>query len=69
MKQNTPDGALYRNSGIWWMFHSDSSIVIDKHDRHIAVAISEHPHWGTGLVRIIQAVDNAVESLHEPAPR
>jgi beta-lactamase class A len=69
LKQDNPDAELYRKSGTWRVFHSDSSIVIDKHYRYIAVAIGEHPQWGAGLVRIIQAVDNAVESLHVPAPK
>jgi beta-lactamase class A len=69
LKQDNPDAELYRKSGTWRVFHSDSSIVIDKHDRCIAVAIGEHPQWGAGLVRIIQAVDNAVKSLHVPAPK
>jgi len=53
------------------VFQSDSSIVIDKHDRYIAVAIGDHPQCGggAGLVRIIQAVGNAVESLHMPTPK
>jgi len=69
LKQDNPDAVLYRKSGTWRVFQSDSSIVIDKHDRYIAVAIGDHPQWGTGLMRIIQAVGNAVESLHVPTPK
>ena len=69
LKQDNPDAALYRKSGTWRVFHSDSSIVIDKHYRYIAVAIGEHPQWGAGLVRIVQAVDEVVERLHVPTPK
>jgi beta-lactamase class A len=69
LRQDNPDAVLYRKSGTWRVFHSDSSIVIDKHDRCIAAAIGGHPQLGMGLVRIIQAVGNAVESLPMPTPK
>jgi beta-lactamase class A len=53
LKQDNPDAELYRKSGTWRVFHSDSSILTEKRYRYVTVAIGEHPQWGAVLVRII----------------
>ena len=61
MKQTNPDARMYRKSGTWRHFHSDSSIVETVHNRYIVVVVGEHPEGADDLVRFIRAVDAAMQ--------
>jgi len=67
LKQENPNARVFRKSGTWREFHADSGVVVDdaRGFGYIIVAIAEHPHGADGLVRLAEAVDKAVRSLHE----
>ncbi len=67
LKQENPDARVFRKSGTWRDFHADSGVVVDDESgyAYIIVAIAEHPHGADGLLRLAEAVDRAVKSLHE----
>jgi len=49
---------IYRKSGTWRNFHSDSGVFVRENLTYIAVAIDQHPAAGRGLVTGIQIVDD-----------
>lgn len=55
-----PGAKIYRKSGSWRQWHSDSALV--EHDGHtyIAVGLVEHPEGGRWLSRLIVAMDKLV---------
>ena len=55
-----PDAKIYRKSGSWRQWHSDSALV--EHDGHtyIAVGLVEHPEGGNWLARLIVPMDELV---------
>lgn len=60
-----PGAKIYRKSGSWRQWHSDSALV--EHDGHtyIAVGLVEHPEGGRWLSRLILPMDELV--VGEPA--
>lgn len=61
--KDRPPAQIYRKSGTWKHFHSDSGIIVrDKH-KYIIVALTEHPSGADDLSRLIVAVDNMMERL------
>ncbi len=54
------DAALYRKSGTWRDFHSDSALVVhpDRKPRYIVVGIGRGPGRGQKLVSLIRTVDD-----------
>ena len=52
-----PDATLYRKSGSWRTYHSDSALVEDVDRTYIAVALINHPDGGKWLIEIAKALD------------
>ena len=69
MAQLDPDARIYRKSGTWRAWHSDSAIIERDQHRYIAVALAESPQGGEWLTRIISAMDDVVFSAPQPAVR
>lgn len=66
LKQDNPDARVYRKSGTWRQFHSDSGVIVDDEAgyRYILVALADHPQGAEGLARLAGAVDEAVKRMH-----
>ncbi len=52
-----PDATLYRKSGSWRTYHSDSALVEDVDRTYIAVALINHADGGKWLIQIAKALD------------
>jgi beta-lactamase class A len=63
MKQKKPEADIYRKSGSWRNFHADSGIMTLKDKEYILVALVEHPQGGEGLVELIVAVDDLMDTM------
>lgn len=50
LDQIAPNAELYRKSGSWRSFHSDSVLVWGPNRRYILVALTEHPD-GEQIIR------------------
>jgi len=62
-----PEAQLYRKSGTWAQWHSDSAIVEHGGRKYIAVALAESPEGGLWMREIIVALDRLV--LEGPTTR
>jgi beta-lactamase class A len=62
-----PEARLYRKSGSWAQWHSDSALVEHDGRKYIAVALSESPLGGQWMREIIVALDQLI--LEGPATR
>lgn len=62
-----PDARLYRKSGTWAQWHSDSALVEHAGHRYIAVALAESSRGGQWMRDIIVALDELV--VGAPATR
>ncbi len=60
LKQVHPDSRIYRKSGTWKQYHSDSAIVEHDGRRYIAVALAKSPHGDRWLTDLIVALDKLV---------
>lgn len=78
LKSVHPDSQLFRKSGTWQEFHSDSAIVEHDGRRYIAVALAHSPDGGRWLSTLITAMDELIRhsapvasetTSTEPAPR
>lgn len=56
---------LYRKSGTWRQFHSDSALVEGPDRRYVLVGIAEDEHGGDWLSTLAVPVDDLIESRHE----
>ena len=65
LKTAHPDSKIFRKSGTWQDFHSDSAIVEHEGRRYIAVALSQSPQGGRWLSELITAMDDLIR---HPAP-
>jgi len=61
MQQINPRAALFRKSGSWRTYHSDSALVEDRGRKYIAVALSNDAAGGKWLGQIITALDGLIE--------
>ena len=61
--KNRPSAQIYRKSGTWKHFHSDSGIIVRDEHKYIVVALTEHPRGAEDLIRLIIAVDDMMERL------
>jgi beta-lactamase class A len=57
------DSHIYRKSGTWKQYHSDSAIIEHGGHRYIAVALAKSPLGGKWLSDLIVAMD---ELIHKP---
>ena len=55
---------LYRKSGTWQQFHSDSALVEGPNRRYVLVGLADQAEGGEWLVRIAAPVDDLVDSRH-----
>ncbi|MBF0588343.1 MAG: serine hydrolase [Magnetococcales bacterium] len=55
-----PTAKVYRKSGSWRQFHSDSAIIEHGDMRYIAVALAETPGGGKLLTRLIMGMNKMV---------
>lgn len=53
-----PDTRIYRKSGTWRQFHSDSALVEGRRRRYIIVGIAEAPRGGDWLEKMAAALDD-----------
>lgn len=60
LEQHRPGSKIFRKSGSWNDFHSDSAIVERNGTRYIAVALTKHPNGGEWLDRLIVSLDDIV---------
>jgi len=63
IKQKKAEADIYRKSGSWRAFHADSGVITKKDREYIIVALVEHPQGGEGLVELIVAVDNLMDTM------
>lgn len=55
-----PEARLYRKSGTWAEWHSDSAIVEHGGRKYIAVALAESPEGGLWMRELIVALDRLI---------
>lgn len=60
LHQHRPGSSIYRKSGSWKYFHSDSAIVERDGRRYIAVAWAVDPNGDEWLSRLIVALDDII---------
>jgi beta-lactamase class A len=60
LKSIHPDSRIYRKSGTWRQYHSDSAIIEHDGRRYIAVALAKSPQGGKWLSDLIVAMDKLV---------
>jgi beta-lactamase class A len=60
LKTVQPDSEIYRKSGTWGPYHSDSAIIEHDGRRYIAVALAKSRHGEQWLQKIIVALDEVV---------
>ena len=60
LKEIQPDSEIYRKSGTWGPYHSDSAIVEHDGRRYIAVALAKSIHGERWLQKLIVALDDII---------
>lgn len=60
LKSIQPDSEIYRKSGTWGPYHSDSAIVEHHGRRYIAVALAKSRHGEQWLQKLIVALDDII---------
>jgi beta-lactamase class A len=60
LKEVQPDSEIYRKSGTWGPYHSDSAIVEHDGRRYIAVALAKSRHGEQWLQKLIVALDELI---------
>jgi beta-lactamase class A len=60
LKSVHPDSRIYRKSGTWKQYHSDSAIIEHDGRRYIAVALAKSPLGGKWLSDLIVALDDLI---------
>jgi beta-lactamase class A len=60
LKEVQPDSEIYRKSGTWGPYHSDSAIVEHDGRRYIAVALAKSHHGEQWLQKLIVALDELI---------
>ena len=65
LKAENPTADIYRKSGTWRNYHSDSAIIESANGhQYIAVALSHTPNGSDVLVEVIKYLDRIVEEYH-----
>ncbi|MEM9057907.1 MAG: serine hydrolase, partial [Pseudomonadota bacterium] len=60
MAKVDPDARLYRKSGTWRTYHSDSAIIEHDDKRYILVALANDANGGKWLEKIVVEMDRLV---------
>ncbi len=66
LEQAHPGAQIYRKSGTWRTYHSDSAIVERDGRRYIAVGLADDPRGGDWMRKLIVAMDDIVFSRESP---
>jgi beta-lactamase class A len=64
-----PGSDIYRKSGTWRDYHSDSALVERDGRRYIAVALAKDPQGGEWLSRLIVSLDDLIFQCPPSPPR
>ncbi len=65
LKSENPTAEIFRKSGTWRNYHSDSAIVESENGhKYIAVALSNTPNGGVILEQMIKHLDRIIEKYH-----
>jgi len=60
LNAHRPGSTIYRKSGTWRTYHSDSAVIERDGRRYIAVAMANHPSGSRWLSQVIVAMDDIV---------
>ena len=60
LKKVHPDSKIFRKSGTWKSYHSDSAIIEHDGRRYIAVAMANSAQGGKWLSNLIVSMDNLI---------
>ena len=60
LESKHPDSRIFRKSGTWKQYHSDSAIIEHDGRRYIAVALAKSPLGGQWLSDLIVAMDDLI---------
>lgn len=60
LKQIDPKAKIYRKSGTWRTYHSDSAIVERDGKQYIVVALANDPNGGQWMEQIVMAMDRII---------
>ncbi len=61
-----PEARIYRKSGTWRQYHSDSALIEHGDRRYIAVGLANDPKGGQWLSDLIGALDDLICATPEP---
>jgi len=65
LKSENPSAEIFRKSGTWRNYHSDSAIIESENGhQYIAVALSNTPNGSKVLVQVIKYLDRIIEQYH-----
>jgi beta-lactamase class A len=67
--ESKPDIRIYRKSGTWRQFHSDSALVEGRRRRYILVGIAEDPRGGEWLEKMAAPLSDLVDPPSPSAAR
>jgi beta-lactamase class A len=67
--ESKPDTRIYRKSGTWRQFHSDSALVEGRRRRYILVGIAEDPRGGEWLEKMAAPLSDLVDPPSPSAAR
>ena len=62
--ESRPEVRLFRKSGTWRQFHSDSALVEGPNRRYVLVGLADQEEGGEWLVRLALPVDDLIDSRH-----
>jgi beta-lactamase class A len=65
--ESRPEVKLFRKSGTWRQFHSDSALVEGPNRRYVLVGLADQEEGGGWLVRLALPVDDLIDSRHPAA--
>lgn len=64
IKEKGTEAEISRKSGSWKQFHADSGVITRKDKEYIIAALVEDPEGGEGLVELIIAVDDLMDTMN-----
>ena len=59
--ESKPDTRIYRKSGTWRQYHSDSALVEGRRRRYILVGIAEDPRGGEWLEKMAAPLNDLID--------
>jgi beta-lactamase class A len=67
--ESRPDVRIYRKSGTWRQFHSDSALVEGAHCRYVLVGMADDERGGEWLVRMAAPLNDLVDGWQTSAAK